>query len=918
MDFSRFLASLLIIACTELWALELHGQDRPATVDQYLDQNRVLDRLEVYEDFTGSETITNILKKDPDQFKPTSTVNFGLSPSTFWFRLAIFNSGKQGQTYYIELDYPVIDSVEFFDANGKTISIAGDRRQGQNLAFKYRLPVFSIEPLQGISHYYFKIQTQGSVQIPLRLWTERGLSEKIQSEYAFLGLMYGFLIVMLLYNTFLTIWMRSRTYLYYIVFIFFSTLNFMNLQGLSYHFWPWPQSSYLSNSIGIIGNLTIFLALWFSFSFLSGRYLHQRVVIAKVVAGSLAIAGMIVGLFSYNHSIKIYLIANMCSVFLILGTSIYLCLKRYRPAYFFSLAWIAVLTGHLVLAFSASAIIDMGPYGAYAAFVGSALEVVLLSLALGDKMRHEQQEARREILTLNQSLESKVEQRTAEIRSLLSHIPQGILSIGLDGLVAANYSAQLPLLLDQESIGGRSFDDLILQRTTFNNDQKHLIWHSLLASIHADSLNFEANRSNLPPRIRYRRGDDMITLNCTWNAEIDQNGQCSHILVTLLDVTQEIAAEEKLALRDAEFNIIRELVEAGAKKSQRFFASARLLVDECSRLLEKNSLDQDDVKLLFINLHTLKGSARTLNLLKLSNAFHEAETQYADIVKSKQSIDLSKIRQQWQMICEQFERYNQINQQTLGREANQQLVSINRNLLQSNLTLMSRLAENHHFKGEEKILFDRSYSQICELLFSSLADLMNEIQNAAEKIAKDLSKAPPRVEIEAIDHYLSYENETLLHNCFVHLLRNSIDHGIEDSETRKLLGKSIEGHIKIHTRIEADFLVIDFHDDGRGLNIKKLKELGLEREQIATSASINQIADLVFQHGLSTAKTLTQVSGRGVGMGAVRQFLNEAGGSIEVHFHDHSTSFQDLPEHLAFSWRITLPIEPLTSQAKTA
>jgi two-component system, chemotaxis family, sensor kinase CheA len=118
----------------------------------------------------------------------------------------------------------------------------------------------------------------------------------------------------------------------------------------------------------------------------------------------------------------------------------------------------------------------------------------------------------------------------------------------------------------------------------------------------------------------------------------------------------------------------------------------------------------------------------------------------------------------------------------------------------------------------------------------------------------------------------------------IHLLRNAVDHGIEEPSVREAQGKKPEGTIRLSASRNQDHIMIIVEDDGAGIDPEKIKEKAL-REKILSEAEINALTDeqlisLIMINGFSTAKDVTEVSGRGVGMNVVKNKIEALGGSI--------------------------------------
>ncbi|TGT14942.1 chemotaxis protein CheA, partial [Mesorhizobium sp. M3A.F.Ca.ET.174.01.1.1] len=104
-------------------------------------------------------------------------------------------------------------------------------------------------------------------------------------------------------------------------------------------------------------------------------------------------------------------------------------------------------------------------------------------------------------------------------------------------------------------------------------------------------------------------------------------------------------------------------------------------------------------------------------------------------------------------------------------------------------------------------------------------------------------------------------------DVFMHLLRNSMDHGIESAEARSAQGKAPEGTMSIEVGVDSGVLQITLSDDGRGLALERIRGIAIERGWIGRDDAVSDeaIADFIFRPGFSTAETVTAVSGRGVG-----------------------------------------------------
>lgn len=137
----------------------------------------------------------------------------------------------------------------------------------------------------------------------------------------------------------------------------------------------------------------------------------------------------------------------------------------------------------------------------------------------------------------------------------------------------------------------------------------------------------------------------------------------------------------------------------------------------------------------------------------------------------------------------------------------------------------------------------------------------------------------------------------------VHLIRNSLDHGLETPEERIAAGKSETGHVELSAYHQGGYIIIDIIDDGRGLNTEKIYNKALEKGLITADQSLtdDEINELVFKPGFSTADAVSDLSGRGVGMDVVRRNIESLGGHVSVKSEPgHGSTFSvSLPLTLA-------------------
>jgi two-component system chemotaxis sensor kinase CheA len=175
--------------------------------------------------------------------------------------------------------------------------------------------------------------------------------------------------------------------------------------------------------------------------------------------------------------------------------------------------------------------------------------------------------------------------------------------------------------------------------------------------------------------------------------------------------------------------------------------------------------------------------------------------------------------------------------------------------------------------------------RVMELRTTPLMRVMELIPRAARSVAQTLEK---RVDVELEGAELELDRSILdrLNDPLLHLVRNAVDHGIESPQDRLKAGKPETGRIVIEAHRENDMIAIEVRDDGRGIDVEGVRsravESGVLLADLAEDLPPDEIWQLIFHAGLSTAEGVSEISGRGVGMDAVRAVIESLGGSVEL------------------------------------
>jgi len=180
---------------------------------------------------------------------------------------------------------------------------------------------------------------------------------------------------------------------------------------------------------------------------------------------------------------------------------------------------------------------------------------------------------------------------------------------------------------------------------------------------------------------------------------------------------------------------------------------------------------------------------------------------------------------------------------------------------------------------------ERLAEQVAEARLVPLSTVFAAFPRAVRDVARQQGK---EVELSIDNAEVGVDRGVLgeVRDAMVHLLRNSVDHGIEAPEGRQKEGKPRAGRIAVRVRADGGMLAVDVEDDGRGIDAQRLREVSVARRVLtapqAAALSDREAMDLIFLPGFSTREEVTELSGRGVGMAVVKKKVEALGGSVAV------------------------------------
>jgi Chemotaxis protein histidine kinase and related kinases len=498
---------------------------------------------------------------------------------------------------------------------------------------------------------------------------------------------------------------------------------------------------------------------------------------------------------------------------------------------------------------------------------------------------------------------AQVRQKTADMQAMLQNIPQGILTIVDGNKVHPEYSAFLETVFDTTDIAGRDVMELVFSNTNLGADTLSQIEAIGGACIGEDVMNFSFNEHLMLGEIEKTMADGSVKiLDLSWSPITDEQDMVIRLMLCVRDVTElrHLAAEANEQKRELE--MIGEILAVAPAKFAEFIVSARRFLDENEQIVHQNpQATAFAIAKLFRNMHTIKGNGRTYGLLHLANVVHHTEQHYDDLRHPASGAvwNQEQLLLQLAQVREIIDRYARINDVTLGRGASagaggdqvlpgyqRHVLTIDRKHIQESLL---RLENVNTANLHELVAVRNDVRRTLRLLGTqTIEEVLAPVIDSLPALSSDLGKSAPVVQIDDNGYVVHSFASPLLQNVFMHLIRNAMDHGLESGEERLAKGKPEAGTIKLEMGVMEDMFQMALSDDGRGLALHKVRQIAIEKQLISVDQVLTdaEIARLILQPGFSTRSEVTEVSGRGVGMDAVLDFVTREHGKIEIRFMD--------------------------------
>jgi two-component system chemotaxis sensor kinase CheA len=433
--------------------------------------------------------------------------------------------------------------------------------------------------------------------------------------------------------------------------------------------------------------------------------------------------------------------------------------------------------------------------------------------------------------------------RNRDLKLILDSVEQGFLTARIDGTLFAERSAVV------ETWAGELPADATLWTLVGGIDPAAGEWlHFGWEQVSSQILPLEVAIDQLPRRMS--RQEQHFSLNYH---PVIVDGELERIVVVITDITAELLRQRALAEQQEFAALVDQFV-----RDRRAFHS---FWQEASALVGEIVASSTSGEVLRRNVHTLKGNTRFFGLGRVSALCHELESAMAErgeyVLTEREKRALTEVWESLRSRIEPLMRGATVFLE-VSREQYEQLIAA--------------------FERREPI--EKLEQLVHDLRCEPIATRLENAKRLLQIGAKQLGKTPPNVELKHNDLRVPPGPWAPFWSVFSHVLNNALDHGLESDEERRAANKPVPGRMQLSIAATEHEIIVEMSDDGGGIDWELVRKHAAARQLPCRTRA--ELERALFSDRFSTREHVSQVSGRGVGLGAVEHVVTAMGGRIEL------------------------------------
>ncbi|MBX3021958.1 MAG: Hpt domain-containing protein [Bdellovibrionales bacterium] len=371
-------------------------------------------------------------------------------------------------------------------------------------------------------------------------------------------------------------------------------------------------------------------------------------------------------------------------------------------------------------------------------------------------------------------------------------------------------------------------------------------------------------------------------IELSYRAVRDTSGRLTQVLVIATDYTDEARAKQETSRLQGYVTLVMQVLK-NKTELKRFIAAARSLLDEALKHANSPHFGIEDINAIRRGIHTIKGATSSFGFRQLKDDIHEVESHIENLTGLAEAQNyllqgVTQLRERFESILSE---HREILREVIGDTRPTREID-----LQDLMAFAHRLEPNPTLRKE----FEEQF------VATPLWRILEGFNLTVQSIAEDMKKPIAALVFEGRNVPVVHELYAGVFASLSHVFVNMVDHGIEAPKIRRKRGKSMLGRISVKSDLRESqgrrYLHMWISDDGNGIDVQAVAAKAESQGIDTTDLPEQEIMNLIFAPGFSTATEVTELSGRGIGLEALRVSVELRGGSITVSsVPEQSTTF---------------------------
>ncbi|MFK7861593.1 MAG: 7TM diverse intracellular signaling domain-containing protein [Granulosicoccus sp.] len=420
-----WISLLFVLMVGAFWISHYQAED---TSDKVLS----IQSLAYLEDIDRTKSTADVLQ-ERHSFTSTSddSLNFGLTHSAYWIWISVEKPDESTPSVLVEVGYPHLDLLDVYQVDNNRAQLRyqlGDTVPFGTRPVKDRMFLIPVhfEGENQSADVLLRVESEGTIQLPLSVKTQKQFQSHVRNEQLVLGLYYGILLGVLAYNFLLAVGLKEPVIVYYCSYAVCQSLFQFTQNGLAFeYFWPgWVQLNQIS--IVLLACLSLLLSTRFTHLFLNITRENSPKLFAAFRVAEYVFAILAISTLFFDRMLMIKLVAVACSLggSFMFVTALVIYMRGDQNARFYLMAWSLLIFGVIIYASKALGLLPENFFTVHAVQIGSVIEMILLSYALADRFNRLRDENIKVQNEAKATLEKHVEHRTKELNVTLQKLKQ--------------------------------------------------------------------------------------------------------------------------------------------------------------------------------------------------------------------------------------------------------------------------------------------------------------------------------------------------------------------------------------------------------------------------------------------------------------------------------------------------------------